>query len=85
MMARLKLQQAAEKIQRKTCKVDIVEDSFTRQRGLISLIYLLFTFVLADTFLSYGLAKHGGGKPCSPTVLSGWKEATARNSHITSS
>lgn len=85
MMARLKLQRATEKIQRMTCKLDIVEDTFTRQRGLISLIYLPLTFVLADTLLSYSLAKHGKGKPYFAPVLSGWKEATARNLHITSS
>lgn len=82
--ARLKLQQATEKIQQLTCKVDIVKDTFTRQRGLISLIYLLLTFVLADAFLSYSLAKHGKRKPFYPPVLSGWKEAAA-NLHITSS
>jgi len=70
--------------QRMTCKLDIAEDTFTRQQELISLIYLLLTFVLADTFLSYSLAKHGKGKPFFPAVLSGWKEATARKLHITS-
>lgn len=85
MMAGLKLQQATEKIQRMTCKLDIVEDPFTRQKGLISLIYLPFTFVQADTFLSYSLAQHGKGKPFFAPALLGWKEATARNLHIVSS
>lgn len=77
-------QTAIEKTQRLTCKLDTVEDTFTHQQRLISLIYLLCTFVLADTFLSYSLAKHGKGKPFFPPMLSGWKEATARNLHITS-
>lgn len=58
--ARLRLKQATEK---KTCKADIGEDTFTRRRELIYLIYLLLTFVLVDTFLSYSLAKHGEGEP----------------------
>lgn len=48
---------------KKTCKPDIGEDTFTRRRELIHLIYLLLTFVLVDTFLSYSLAKHGKGEP----------------------
>ena len=32
MIARLKLKQATEKIQRRTCKLDTAEDTFTRQR-----------------------------------------------------
>lgn len=74
---------ATEKVQRVTCKPDFVEDTFTRQRGLISVIYLLLTFVLADTFLSYSLAKHGKGKqraifPSHPVRLEG---SNSKNSH----
>lgn len=86
MMARLKLKQATEKVQRRTCKLDNSGgDRFTLQGGLISLIYLLLTFVLADTFLSYSLAKRDKGKPFFSPVPSGWKEATERGLLITSS
>lgn len=43
MMARLKMQQATEKIQRMTWRLDTLEDTFTRQRRLISLIYFFFS------------------------------------------
>lgn len=61
-MARLKMQQATEKI-----RLNTVEDTFTHQWGLISLIYFFLTFVTADTVLSYGLAKHRKGKPFFPS------------------
>lgn len=85
-MAGLKLHQAAEKIQRMTCKLDIVEDPFTPAAAAgarLSRSTFPSAFVRADTFLSYGLAEHGKGKPFLAPVLSGWEEATARNSHIT--
>lgn len=69
-----------------TCKLDIVEDPFTpaaAARARLSRSTFPSAFVRADTFLSYGLAEHGKGKPFLAPVLSGWEEATARNSHIT--
>jgi len=44
-----------------------------------ALIYYPLTFALADTVVSYSLAKHGRGKTFFPPVLSGWKEVTAEN------
>lgn len=83
--ARLRLKQATEK---KTCKADIGEDTFTRRRELIYLIYLLLTFVLVDTFLSYSLAKHGEGEPfLSPPLPSrqAGRKRQRETLHITSS